>query len=247
MDSVLDTAPDPAPGPDPDPIPASTPRPSPSEDAYRQLRDRLLSGSFPLTRRLAEGRLAELVGVSRTPVRHALIRLHGEGLVSRHRDGGYRPAVPDPTDITCLYETRRTLEIGALWRPAEIGATHDRATLDALREDWEELRRSQPPADAGFVALDEDFHVRLAQSAGNEVMVDLLRSVNARIRVIRIHDFLSDDRIEQTISEHLEILGAVRADDPSTAERVFRAHLAKSKEVAEERALRAIARMATLD
>ncbi|MFC1411140.1 GntR family transcriptional regulator [Streptacidiphilus sp. N1-12] len=243
MDSVLDTAPDPA----ADPAPQAVAKSSPSEDAYRHLRDRLLSGSFPLTRRLAEGRLADLVGVSRTPVRHALIRLHGEGLVSRHRDGGYRPAVPDPNDITCLYETRRTLEIGALWRPAEIGATHHRPTLDALREDWESLRREQPPADAGFVALDEDFHVRLAQSAGNEVMVDLLRSVNARIRVIRIHDFLSDDRIEQTISEHLEILGAVLVDDPSTAERIFRAHLAKSKEVAEERALRAIARMATLD
>jgi DNA-binding GntR family transcriptional regulator len=220
---------------------------SPSEAAYRQLRDRLLAGSFPLTRRLAEERLAGLVGVSRTPVRHALIRLHGEGLVSRHRDGGYRPAVPDPNDIACLYEARRALEIGALWRPSEAGGRHDRATLEELREDWEALRRDQPPADAGFVTSDEDFHVRLAHAAGNEVMVDLLRSVNARIRIVRIHDFLTDDRIEQTITEHLQLLGAVMADDPSGAERIFRAHLAKSKQVAEERALRAIARMAMLD
>jgi len=91
MDSVVDTAQDP-----------ETAKASPSEAAYRQLRDRLLAGGFPLTRRLAEERLATLVGVSRTPVRHALIRLHGEGLVSRHQDGGYRPAVPDPNDIACL-------------------------------------------------------------------------------------------------------------------------------------------------
>lgn len=220
---------------------------TPSEAAYRQLRDRLLAGGFPLTRRLGEERLAAMVGVSRTPVRHALIRLHGEGLVSRHQDGGYRPAIPDPEDITCLYEARRALEIGAIWAPAEAGRRHDRTALGELREHWEDLRSEQPPADAGFVSVDEDFHVRLAASAGNEVMVDLLRSVNARIRVIRIHDFLSDDRIEQTISEHLDILRAIAADDPSTAERVFRAHLAKSKEVAEERALRAIARMARLD
>ena len=45
-----------------------------------------LAGSFPLTRRLAEERLATLVGVSRTPVRHALIRLHSEGLITRHHD-----------------------------------------------------------------------------------------------------------------------------------------------------------------
>lgn len=236
MDSAVDTVQDP-----------ETARASPSEAAYRHLRDRLLSGAFPLTRRLAEERLAALVGVSRTPVRHALIRLHGEGLVSRHQDGGYRPAVPDPDDIAALYEARRALEIGALWRPREVGVRHARPALEGLREDWEALRRDQPPADAGFVGADEDFHVRLAAAAGNEVLVDLLRSVNARIRVVRIHDFLSDDRIGETIAEHLQILGAVMADDPAGAERIFRAHLAKSKEVAEERALRAIARMATLD
>ena len=238
MDSAADTAQDPTAAPAGD---------SPSEIAYRQLRDRLLAGSFPLTRRLAEERLATLVGVSRTPVRHALIRLHGEGLISRHQDGGYRPTVPDPNDIAGLYEARRALEIGALWRPAEEGTRHDRTALEHLREDWEALRRDQPPADAGFVSVDEDFHVRLAGAAGNAVLVDLLRSVNARIRVVRIHDFLTDDRIQRTIDEHLRLLGAVMDGDPEHAERIFRAHLAESRKVAEERALRAIARMATLD
>jgi DNA-binding GntR family transcriptional regulator len=236
MDSAVDTVQDPA-GPD---------QATPSEAAYRNLRDRLLAGSFPLTRRLAEGRLAALVGVSRTPVRHALIRLHGEGLVGRHPDGGYRPAVPDPHEIACLYETRRVLEIGALWQPAENGRRHDRATLGELREHWESLRRDQPPADAGFVELDEDFHVRLALSCGNVVMADLLRAVNTRIRIVRIHDFLSHDRVEQTIAEHLDILAAVIDGQPAQAERIFRAHLAKSREVAEQRAMRAIARMAAL-
>ena len=245
MDSAVDTTQDPGTAEELEADAKS--KASPSETAYRQLRDRLLSGSFPLTRRLAEERLAGLVGVSRTPVRHALIRLHGEGLVSRHRDGGYRPAVPDPSDIARLYEARRALEIGALWRPSEAGEKHHRTTLEELREGWEALRREQPPADAGFVTSDEDFHVRLAHAAGNEVLVDLLRSVNARIRVVRIHDFLTDDRIGETIAEHLQILGAVMADDPAEAERIFRAHLAKSKQVAEERALRAIARMAMLD
>jgi DNA-binding GntR family transcriptional regulator len=155
--------------------------------------------------------------------------------------------VPDPNDIASLYEARRALEIGALWRPAEAGSRHDRTMLKHLREDWETLRREQPKADPGFVSLDEDFHIRLAASAGNDILVDLLRSVNARIRVVRIHDFLTDDRIQRTIVEHLRLLGAVMADDPEQAERIFRAHLAESKKVAEERALRAIARMATLD
>ncbi len=237
MDSAADATQDPV-------EPAAD---SPSEIAYRQLRDRLLAGSFPLTGRLAEERLATVVGMPRTPVRNALIRLHGEGLISRHRDGGYCPAVPDPNDIAGLYEARRVLEIGALWRPAEVGARHDQATLDRLREEWEALRRDQRAADAGFVTVDEDFHIRLVRSAGNDILVDLLRSINARIRVVRIHDFLTGDRIQRTIAEHLRLLDAVLADDLEQAEGIFRAHLAESKQVAEDRALRAIARMATLD
>ncbi|HEU5352904.1 MAG TPA: GntR family transcriptional regulator [Actinocrinis sp.] len=238
MDSAADTAQDPA------AVPAAD---SPGEIAYRRLRDGLLAGSFPLTHQLAEEQLATLVGVSRTPVRHALARLHAEGLISSHRDGGYRPAVPDPDDIAGLYEARRVLEIGALWRPAEAGARHDRAALEHLREEWEALRRDRPAADAGFVSVDEDFHIRLARSAGNDVLADLLCSINAGIRVVRIHDFLTDDRIQRTVAEHLRLLDAVLADDPEQAERIFRAHLAESRQVAEERSSRAIARMAALD
>ena len=246
MESAADTAHDPA--ADPAMGPAQAPAAdSPGEMVYRQVRDRLLAGSFPLTRRLAEEQLAALVGVSRTPVRHALTRLHGEGLISRHRDGGYRPTVPDPDDIADLYEARRILEIGALWRPAEAGVRHDRAAMERLREDWEALRRDRPVADAGFVSLDEDFHVRLAGSAGNGVVVDVLRSINARIRVVCIHDFLTGDRIQRNIAEHLRLLGAVTSDDPERAERILRAHLAESRQVAEERSVRALARMASLD
>lgn len=215
----------------------------PGEAAYRALRDRLISGSFPLARRLAEERLANALGVSRTPVRHALIRLHSEGLVARHPDGGYRPTIPDLTEIGCLYEVRRTLEIAALWRPSEHSLRHDPEVLEPLRDEWRALRDNPPAADPGFVARDEDFHVRLAVAAGNAVLADLLRSVNARIRVIRVHDFLSDDRITQTISEHLAITEAVMANDPTEAEHIFRAHVTRSKEVSEERALRALARM----
>jgi DNA-binding transcriptional MocR family regulator len=57
--------------------------------AYEQLKRRLLAGEFPLRVRLGEERLAALLGVSRTPVRQALTRLHAERLVERHADGGY--------------------------------------------------------------------------------------------------------------------------------------------------------------
>ena len=59
-----------------------------SEEAYRELKRRLLVGDFPLNVRLGEERLAVILGVSRTPIREAMLRLHGEGLVQRGADGG---------------------------------------------------------------------------------------------------------------------------------------------------------------
>ena len=57
--------------------------------------------------------------------------------------------------------------------------------------------------------LDESFHLTLAEAAGNAVLVELLRQVNERIRVVRMQDFLEPGRITNTIAEHLGIVDAV--------------------------------------
>ena len=80
------------------------------ELAYQSLKHRLLVGDFPPGRRLGEERLAAELGVSRTPVREALSRLHSEGLVERLSDGGYGPVLPDLHLIRELYEIRFVLE-----------------------------------------------------------------------------------------------------------------------------------------
>jgi len=72
-----------------------TEQPSRGEVVFTELKARLLAGEFPLGARLGEERLAGLLDVSRTPVREALHRLHTEGFVQRHADGGFTPTVPD--------------------------------------------------------------------------------------------------------------------------------------------------------
>ena len=81
-------------------------------------------------------------------------------------------------------------------------------------------------------------------AAGNRVLAELLHGVNERIRLIRMYDFLSDERIAATIDEHLTIVEQVLAGDLVAAEATFSAHLAGSMAVVEERALEALARMA---
>jgi DNA-binding GntR family transcriptional regulator len=216
-----------------------------SDHAYAELKRGLLLGEFPINVRLGEERLAALIGVSRTPIREAMMRLHAEGLVRRATDGGYLPVVPDVVLMRHLYEVRIGLELQALHRPARNDTVHDIGILEVLRDEWRSLQGDEPAdADPAFVMLDESFHVTLAEAAGNPVLADHLRQVNDRIRIVRMQDFLSAGRIDETIEEHLGIVEAVLSGDIAEAERRFAIHIGQSIAVVEQRVSTAIARMA---
>jgi DNA-binding GntR family transcriptional regulator len=223
---------------------SGTERGSQRERVFAELKHRLLGGEFPLGARLVEERLGAILETSRTPVREALVRLHTEGLVVRHSDGGFVPMVPDVATMRTLYEVRVGLEMQALRRPASFGTTHDQEQLVALREEWEVIGAEVPVAAPDFVLLDEAFHVGLAEAAGNGVLVEFLGAVNDRIRIVRMQDFLTADRVSETVEQHLAIVDAVLEGEIELAVALFDAHLTESLLVVEERTLRAIARMA---
>jgi DNA-binding GntR family transcriptional regulator len=220
-----------------------TEQPSRGEVVFTELKARLLAGEFPIGGRLGEERIAGLLDVSRTPVREALHRLHTEGFVQRHTDGGFTPAVPDVSVMRELYEVRVCLEVQALRRPREHDTRHDPVALEALLEQWRERAHAPVAAGTDFVLVDESFHLDLAAAAGNAVLVDVLRTVNERIRIVRMQDFTTEDRIQETIVQHVAIVEAVLGDGIDTAVARFEEHLAESLRVVEQRTLRAIARM----
>src|ERR1700712_3372623 len=130
MDTVpytdLDTEPD-------TDLPAPSQTPLRRDEVYRELRQRLMVGEFALNSRLVEERIAALLGVSRTPVREALVRLLADGHVTRV-NGGYFVAMPDFTDLRDLYDLRITLEMRGISRAIESDAvTHDAALVEPLR------------------------------------------------------------------------------------------------------------------
>ena len=217
-----------------------TPR-SITEYVYNALKHRLLLGEFALGRRLGEVAMADQLEVSRTPVREALTRLHAEGLVERLPEGGFAPVAPDLHTVRELYEVRRGLELTALH--SEDG--HEEPLLAVLLDDWRSLEQTtaQGHSGADFVLHDEDFHLRLAEASGNQSLADLLRHVNQRIRFVRMHDFLTADRVRRTITEHIGIVEALLTGDlVLTEERLLR-HVAVSRRVVERRAATALSRM----
>jgi DNA-binding GntR family transcriptional regulator len=219
------------------------PKGSRSDAAHRELKRALLCGEFAINVPLIEERLAVALEVSRTPVREALLRLHGEGLLVRGPDGRFRPTAPDVEVMQNLYEVREQLEVQGINRPASSGVAHDRDVLAELRDEWRSYASEPVEPSPDFVLLDESFHVTVAESAGNPVLADLLRQINERIRVVRMQDFLTAERIERTVAEHLGIVEALLADELDVATVRFRDHLNRSVEVVEARTIQALSRM----
>jgi DNA-binding GntR family transcriptional regulator len=214
------------------------------EQVYGELKQLVMAGEFPVQVRLVEERIATRLGVSRTPVREALVRLLADGLVIR-QDGAYYVALPNLLQFRNLYELRIVLEQRGLTRAIETASVqHDHAVLEPLRDLWRSLEADLPEPSPEFVLFDEDFHLTLLAASGSDVLTDTLRSVNERIRTVRMYDFLTEDRIECTVREHLEVVESALAGRLGDALAALRQHVGVSMEVVERRAARAISQMA---
>jgi len=222
-----------------------TGRVSQAELIYLELRDRLTRGAIPVGQRLVEQQLAGEFKTSRTPVREALRRLEGDGHLTRDPSGGMRPRVPSVRAMRDLYDVRLAVEDLVVRRAATAG---NHGALDELQQEWLAIsaeHRSGLLEDLGsaFVVRDESFHERLAAASGNEFALELVREIAGRIRILRIYDFTSPDRITATIDEHLEIVNAVIARDGDVAASFMRAHVQRSANVVRERIGEALAKM----
>ncbi|MFJ3088827.1 GntR family transcriptional regulator [Streptomyces sp. NPDC086838] len=211
---------------------------------YGQLRAAVLDGAFGPRERLAEMRLAARFGVSRTPVREALARLLADGLIERG-DGGFFVTIPNLTQLRDLYELRVTLELRGIARAIDDPSVrHEPGVLKAELERWYAMRERPPDPDPRFVVQDERFHAELSRASGNPALTDALVAVSERIRRVRMYDFLTRDRVETTVTEHIEIMEAVRDGRLDDAHRALHAHVGDSMAVVLERAQRAMTQMA---
>ena len=214
------------------------PRKDLREKVYSSLRRDLVSGAISSTERLGEERLAELYGVSRTPVREALARLQADGLVTRDDAGlhAYRPRLGELPD---LYELRSTLEARGIMR--SMSHAVDRESLSNLLDTWIGLRAHPPETTDDLVSLDENFHVTLLAASGNPALTEALCTVNAKVRPVRILGGLDAAAVVSAIDQHIDIVERVLAGTLDSALELLLAHIDSSRDRVVERAQQAAA------
>src|SRR3954466_5151186 len=172
---------------------------------------------------LTEGELAEAVGVSRTPVREALLRLEVEGLIRLYPKKGALVLPVSAQEIADVVETRQLVEEHAA-RKAVPASPRLIARLEELLARQKEQAASGDLA--GAAVTDRCFHAEIVRSGGNEILsrlYDQLRDRQLRMGVAVMH--AHPDRITKTLAEHGELLDALRAGDVEAAVAVVRRHV----------------------
>jgi DNA-binding GntR family transcriptional regulator len=208
-------------------------RSSRADEVYDQLKKDI--GDFKLVPgdRFSENEISERLGVSRTPIRQALVRLQQEGYVEVLFRSGWRVLPFDFDQFEQLYDLRMVLETTAAHRLCEDGArsgvTVNRALLDELALIWLVAPEDRSTDTVQVSEWDEAFHCALVAAAGNTEMVRVHREVTDRIRIIRRLDFTKQARIDATYEEHSKILRAIQRKRGDQAAMMLRAHIATSQ------------------
>lgn len=182
---------------------------------------RLLPGD-----RFSEPEIAERFGMSRTPVREALLRLEREGYVIVSARSGWQVRQLDFKVFDELYDLRMILETAAVRRVCELDP---QPPLTSLRETWLAPRAHWETNPRSVSVLDEAFHSTLVEAAGNRELARMHGEISERIRIMRRLDFIHPERVRATYHEHAQILRLVLRRRADSALMLLRSHIAASK------------------
>ncbi|QKW07695.1 GntR family transcriptional regulator [Streptomyces sp. NA04227] len=203
--------------------PAANKQPPAAERVYQHVKQAVLERRYEGGTLLTEGELAEAVGVSRTPVREALLKLEVEGLLKLYPKKGAMVLPVSAQEIADVVETRQLVETHAV-RKAVPAPPALLARLEEL------LERQKAQAAAGDLAAtavtDRCFHAEIVRHGGNAILsrlYDQLRDRQLRMGVAVMHSH--PDRIAKNIAEHAEILQALRDGDVEDAVALVHGHV----------------------
>lgn len=185
------------------------------DEAYLMIRDMIVEGKLEPGRKLRDKDLADELGVSRTPVREALLRLENEGLVHTKANSSTQVAPLDSQDAFHLYSIVWTLESLAL----EQGFLHfQNEDVEKMVEANEAMLKAMEEHDnLGAVQADTAFHDVIIQLAQNPELSQIVATLKQKLKRIDLYYFEKKVDGQQSYKEHKKIIAALKRKDFSEA------------------------------
>ena len=189
-----------------------------AQRAYTVIKARILTGALD-GQLLSEGAFATELGVSRTPVREAFLRLQAEGLMRLYPKRGALVVPVGPAEAREVIEARRIIECGCV-----AGALSDPSLPGRLRQLLEQQR-----AAAGterFTETDAAFHTAIVEAAGNSLLSTFYAGLRDRqVRLIATAVRTEDQRAADILRQHEQLVRAVQRGDAAATQALLAEHL----------------------
>lgn len=194
---------------------------------YENLKSRIIKNLVNPGEPLNEGVLSKELKISKTPIREALQQLEKEGFIESIPAKGAFVSMISIQDIREIFEIREVLECEVI-RRAALKAGPER--VGAIREKFVSSESDNKKASAGHFKSGDEVHAFIFETFGNNRLKEIYKRLQDHIVRTRIHFFNQSPsgRSEESFKEHLEILDALKAQDPVRAEKAVRDHLRNS-------------------
>ena len=198
-----------------------------TQRAYYELRRRILDNEMPPNAQYLEQELADALGMSRTPVREALIRLSDERLVEIRPRHGARILPVSVDDMREIYEMMTELEAFAVRKLAERGLS--RSELRQLEQVLADMDEALARDDLmGWARHDETFHALLVDLAGNSRLSQVVATFRDQAHRARMQTLRLRPKPVDSNRDHAAVVEAIRQRDPETAAATHRHHRQKA-------------------
>jgi DNA-binding GntR family transcriptional regulator len=194
--------------------------------AYESLRESILKGELAPGEIYNEKGLAKELGISRTPVREALLELSAQGFVTFIPRKGVKVNHYSRRDVEEIFELRMAIELAVMEKVAKLSSSCDLTKLEATLK--EQQRAIEKKDYEGFLKADKEFHTTFSELAGNKRFVSILENIRDLYHMMA-RDALNDEqRWKEVVEEHKQVLQAAREGKASQAKKAMERHLKQS-------------------
>ena len=198
------------------------------KSVYASLEEKILSGEYKIGEQITEKRISTELGVSRTPVREALLMLEKDGLVELIPNKGAVVRGISVGDLVDIYNIRKRLEGLAASLAAEridekgiaeLSEIVELSEFFILKNDTEKLKQ-----------FDSDFHACVYKYSGSRMLEKVLCDLHRSIGSYRKRSLENPGRLEKSVKEHREMLEAIKAGDAEKADMLASLHVGAALE-----------------
>lgn len=206
-----------------DPAPRAATGAAMREQAYAEIKRRIISCEFRPGEPLNEAHVGALLGLGRTPVHQALHRLEVEGLVSIMPRKGVLVSPLSLNEVLDMIEVRATNEVLCATLACERAHESDlKAMRDIVDRSPDLIARRDI---AGLAALDLKFHTAMSAASRNRVLADLLRGLHEKQARFWFLSLSDPQHLENVYQEHLVIIDALERRDVTAVREAIREHI----------------------